>query len=168
MNVILRDADATYWADLFAWRNDVLTRASSLRSEVVPLTEHLKWLDATLADKTQRTFIAHDVEFNANIGVGRLRRQKSAPNSSMARIELLMTVAPGYRGRGHGLHLVQRLAAKAMEWEDGPLKLTAVVREENMRSLCAFGGFGFVVDRVVAAADDATKRVAHLSFIARK
>lgn len=96
--ISLRPARMSDAHQLLDWRNDSTTRGASHQQAPIPLSEHLKWLEGTLQNPDRSLYIA-EAESEA-VGTVRLDR-------SMGVTEISWTVAPGARGRGIGLGMVQ-------------------------------------------------------------
>lgn len=131
---VLRGADKADSADLLAWRNDPDTRASSRNTQLVDQPEHDSWLINALADANRRIWVAeHD---GAKVGT------VSATRLDEPRVELSVTVAREWRGRGAGRAMVTAATDKAAAiWPDA--RIQAVVRMQNAVSRLLFEGCGF-------------------------
>lgn len=118
---------------LWEWRNDPETRAASFATESVAWEQHLEWLDRRLADAGCRILI-FEVE-DEPAGQARLDLTEDEALISFA-------LAPAFRGRGLGSHLIELAADRGCE--DLPVRrVVGLVREENERSLRAFDRAGF-------------------------
>jgi RimJ/RimL family protein N-acetyltransferase len=139
----LRPATFDDWARLYAWRNDPATRASSTRSEQVPLADHLHWLQATLNDAAHvRLWVAYDQSIDAVVGTCRHNLRNDAHGSA---VELSLTVDPAHRGRGYATQMIGALLASIPhEWRgSGVERCLARVQQSNHASLRAFAEHGF-------------------------
>jgi len=117
--ITLRPATMADAAMLLAWRNDSETRESSHNTGEVALANHLRWLEAVLANRARTLWVAE----LAGKPVGTVR-----VDTDSAGHELSWTVAPEARGAGIG----KRMVAIAAERVPGPLR--AEVKEGNRAS----------------------------------
>ena len=105
---------------LLAWRNDPVTRALSLNTNIVGREEHIAWLAGSLSSKTRQLFIAEE----AGVPVGTVRADL-VDGCHM----LSWTVAPNARGHGIGKVMVRLLTQKI----SGPIR--AKVKACNVASM---------------------------------
>ena len=156
----LRPATLDDAKTLLDWRNDLETRAQSLRSDAVTPDEHALWLAAALVDPDLRLYVAEcegepvgtgRLDFLAlfKAGTERLERTPAA--------RLSITIAPARRGVGHGSTLVHALVAEAIALNRAVA--TALIKATNARSLSAFVGAGFVPDLVAYGVVHLTRRL---------
>lgn len=94
---------------MFEWRNDPLTCANSINTELVKWQDHLKWLSINLT----KIYIA---EFE-NIPIGAIRIDGN---------ELSWTIAPEARGKGYAQKMIR------LVFND---KKFARIKKSNMVSL---------------------------------
>ena len=116
---------------LFAWRNDVGTRANSFNPEPVGLSEHLHWLYERLQLPGYRGYILEDG--GVPVAVVWYTRAKGC-------WEVSVTVAPGQRGRGYGTAIL-RLADAELGYPAE--RRRALVFADNAASLVAFQNAGY-------------------------
>jgi len=96
----LRPARTNDAERLLQWRNDPDTRAASVHTAEVTPAEHDSWLARSLANPDRKVFIAE----RWGEPVGTVRGDRSP-----AGWELSWTVAPGSRGQGLGVRMLQLL-----------------------------------------------------------
>lgn len=112
---------------LHRWRNDPLTRATSVDGGEVAWETHLAWLEASLGSPTRTILIAE----SDGVAVGTVRID-AGPET-----ELSWTVAPEQRGKGHGTRMVA-LAAPAG-------RLIARIKRDNLASRHIAEAAGFTL-----------------------
>ena len=125
--MIVRDATAADAMDVWAWRQDLLTRSMSRTPEEVPLASHLAWFAEALADPA-RTLLIGEAE-GAKVGMVRFDHG--------AVTEVSINVNPALRSRGHG----HALLTEAMKRVAG--EVWAEIKEENLASQRLFERAGF-------------------------
>lgn len=94
----LRPATQDDSRTLYKWRNDWLTRANSINTEIVPWEGHTKWFAASLANPARQLMIA-EVD---GVAVGMVRIDDGE--------ELSWTVGPEFRGKGYAKEMVSAAA----------------------------------------------------------
>lgn len=129
MDLKLRSATMGDAERLFAWRNDEVTRLSSVNTDLVSWDEHVRWLEGSLANPERQLYV---VEENA-VPVGTVRADISTDG-----VELSWTVSPTARGRGIGRVMV----ALAAEHFSGR-RIVARVYQHNVASLKIVRSLGF-------------------------
>ena len=125
---------------LWRWRNDPQTRAASFSGGAVELAEHERWLQETLGRPDRRLYVAHAE--GRDVATARLDVQGADAVVSI-------TVAPEWRGRGIGTHVLRALVVEAFG-APGLRRLVARVKPDNAASRAAFARAGFTP----AAGDD--------------
>lgn len=98
----LRPATMDDAADLFAWRNDPVSRATSIHTELVEWADHLQWLGKTIASQKRRLLV---IESNG-VPAATARFDYDDPT------EFSVCIAPDYRGQGLSLPMM-KLAVSA-------------------------------------------------------
>lgn len=116
----MEDADR-----LFRWRNDPMTRASSVNRDPVAWDDHVAWLTASLANPLREILIAEE-----DAPIGTLRLDKDI------RTEVSITLAPAARGHGQAAPLIALATGTG-----GPY--VARIRPDNPASRKAFETAGF-------------------------
>ena len=116
---------------LLEWRNDELTRANSLNSDVVALKSHLKWLERSLSNLSVAIFIA-EVD---SVPVGTCRF-----NTVGDIYELSWTIAPQERGKGYGKQMV------AMAIGLVKCDIIAQIKPDNAASIAVAKANGFELE----------------------
>ena len=113
------------------WRNDPLTREMSFTTDIVARETHIPWLKAQLEIPTHHTYIAS--AYGEPVGVIRAYEWERD-------IELHVTVAPEYRGRGASTQMILWMVKHLSSV--GNLFI-ARIKEQNLRSTRAFIAAGF-------------------------
>lgn len=139
--VTLRPALSSDAITLWRWRNDAQTRAASFSGDPVELAEHERWLQETLGRADRHLYVAHAE--GRDVATARLDVQGTEAVVSL-------TVAPEWRGRGIGTHVLRALVAEAFG-APGLRRLVAHVKADNAPSRSAFVSAGFTL---VASGDD--------------
>src|SRR5437879_8578358 len=96
--MILRGANELDAERLFDWRNDPLTRANSLNTDLVTWADHTRWLSASLTRPDRDLLIAE----RDGQALGTVRIDYLADSR-----ELSWTVAPECRQQGIGKQMVR-------------------------------------------------------------
>lgn len=117
----------------FRLANDPQVRASSFCTRPIALKEHSQWFQARLADVGCRLFVA---ENQRSEPLGQVRLDDKGDHSIVS-----ISLVRDYRGLGLGSGLL-RLAAERSQAEFG-VPAHALIRPDNLRSLCAFAKAGF-------------------------
>jgi RimJ/RimL family protein N-acetyltransferase len=131
-------AQAEDSADLFAWRNDALTRAMSLDPEPIAREAHEHWLTQTLQDPSRTLYVAYRGQ--ARVGMCRFDRTE-ANGSALVSINL----NPAFRGQKLARPLLQQAMDLFCQTHAGPLEAT--VRRDNPASVQVFTQCGFELRR---------------------
>jgi GNAT superfamily N-acetyltransferase len=126
-------ADAAW---LLRLRNDPATIAASRGQRAVEGWEHTVWLKGCLQDNARALMVV--VRRGRRVGIYRLDGLGSAE------VELSLTVAPEWRGRGFARLIVALAMRHARQHGYAGSTVRALVRAENAPSLIAFLHNGFV------------------------
>lgn len=124
-------------SELWQWRNDALTRASSKSSDMVPWPAYRAWLGGTLDRADRHLLILSDDAGD----VGTVRWDQESGGECEASI----TVAPERRGQALAasmLHTAERHLASTTEVS----AFRAVVHADNVASRRLFVGAGYVAE----------------------
>lgn len=118
------------------WRmsNDPKTRAASFSSQPIPWDRHVQWFYGKMMDKDCFLFIAKDIEDNY-IGMARFDVLED-------KAVISINIVDSMRGKGYGRLLVQ-MAVKEVFRISPVRSVHAFVKQDNVRSMGAFGGAGF-------------------------
>lgn len=131
LHITLREAKEEDSELLFNWRNDPVTRASSITTGEVKWEDHETWFKSALVDPKFRIFIA---ELSGTpVGTVRAEDKRGAT-------ELSWTISPGHRGKGIGRAMVK----KAVDFVKGVI--SAKIRNENVSSIKIAVYSGFVLE----------------------
>ena len=123
----IRNATEADAEDVWAWRQDAVTRAMSRSPGETPLAAHRAWFAAALSDPG-RTILIGEL---GGVKAGMVRFDRGAVT------EISINVNPACRSRGYG----QMLLSLALEREDG--EVWAEIRVENVASQRLFERVGF-------------------------
>ncbi len=139
--ITVRRASEQDSQDLFAWRNDPVTRAASLSVAPVGWPEHSLWLAASLANDSRRLFIAMlSEERTVPVKIGMCRFDITADGLSA---EVGINLNPGYRGRGLSERVLTAAIVEFRRGDGSGLTLTATIRSSNHASITLFERVGF-------------------------
>ncbi|WP_292794846.1 GNAT family N-acetyltransferase [Microbacterium sp. UBA6633] len=127
---------------LLEWRNDPVTRASSLSTAPVDEESHRRWLDRAITDPDRCLYIGE--QDGEPIGTVRLDGQGGVA-------EISITVAPAHRGRGLSLPLLLSGIEEYRRMAGSGVRIIARIRAENAISRALFASAGF---REESIADD--------------
>jgi RimJ/RimL family protein N-acetyltransferase len=119
---------------LLGWRNDPVTRASSIRGEAIERDDHLRWLEGSLASATRDLRIA--IEDGVPVGTVRIDRHDDGSR------ELSWTVAPEARARGLGTRMVATITAEIGE----PLVARIFAQNVASRRIAEQAGFALAAE----------------------
>ncbi len=143
--IIARRATEQDSEDLFAWRNDPVTRAASVSIDPVSWAEHSDWFAASLANRSRWLFIVMASEDGgadgaapAKIGMCRFDVQ---PDGASA--EVSINLNPDYRGRGLAGEVLRMAIQEFRRGVSPELALTATIRSSNQASVSIFERAGF-------------------------
>lgn len=135
----LRPATEADSALLLSLRNDPLTRANSLNTELIHETTHAKWLAATLRDLSTRLYIFE--RDGVAVGMGRLTR------GPQAHVDVSLALLPEVRGHGYATIVIEMLLKVATGWT--VTTAHAICRADNIPSLRAFLSQGFSLEQSI-------------------
>jgi ribosomal protein S18 acetylase RimI-like enzyme len=131
---------------LWEWRNDPGTRAGSRNTDMVPWSQHLAWLEASLT-RTDRLLLVVDDEVSP---VGAVRWDLESESESEGEWEASITVAPDRRGQSLARPLLRAgevaLAELAGSSRTDVTAYLAVVHVDNVPSLRLFESTGYLPD----------------------
>lgn len=133
-HVTLRRAAASDMETVWRWNNAPDVRAVSLGTASIPLDEHRRWYERTLADPESFVWIVEHAGEGA--GVVRIHPSDAGPAISIA-------LDAARRGRGLGTAAIV-LACRAYAEATGRGVVGARIRSDNVASVRAFERAGFV------------------------
>jgi L-amino acid N-acyltransferase YncA len=139
--IILRRAEQKDWAKLLSWKNDPAALAGSLSTGEVGVEAHLKWFKDTLGRDSVRLYVARN-EHSEEVGTARVDKVNATT------VEVSLTVAPSYRGRGYAEQILSALEATVRAEFGGKATIRAAVKETNYASLRAFAACDYDVRKV--------------------
>lgn len=131
----LRPAVAADSPSLWRWRNDPETRRASFNQTEIPLEDHSRWFEKSLARHDCRIYIVQ--ADGADAGMVRLDLSGEEATVNIA-------VAPEWRGRGVGTEALRAIRREAFG-RLGLRRLIAQVKGDNPASRAAFERAGFLV-----------------------
>jgi L-amino acid N-acyltransferase YncA len=131
----IRPADAGDSRTLFDWRNDPVTRASSVSTDEVAWSDHETWIANTLGSHDHAIYVAE--LSGVPIGVVRF-------DSGPDRTDVSINLSPLFRGRGLGPEVLAAAIAEYDATTTTPMPLSATIRTENNASIRLFSTLGFV------------------------
>ena len=130
---------------LWEWRNDPGTRAGSRNTDMVPWSQHLAWLEASLT-RTDRLLLVVDDDEVSPVGAVRWDLE----SESEGEWEASITVAPDRRGQSLARPLLRAgevaLAELAGSSRTDVTAYLAVVHVDNVPSLRLFESTGYLPD----------------------
>jgi len=135
MPIKLRKAGIDDCRDLFAWRNDPVTRQVSFNSGELKYEDHEKWFKKYLQDPDRSMFIA-EAEDNEKLGMVRFDRIKDDS------WEISINLSPAHRGKGLGSLIISKSCELFAESHSNK-KLVARTKASNIASIKAFEKAGF-------------------------
>lgn len=125
----MRDSD-----ELFAWRNDPVTRAAFRSTEPVPRENHERWMQFNV----QNGYPQHRVLI-AECDYGKIAVVRfDAVKSDDMTFEISITVAPKWRGRGFAVGILDQACGVMSEYA-----LKAAIKTHNEASRHIFERCGF-------------------------
>lgn len=137
-NATFGDADL-----LFSWRNHQSVRSFSLQSELIPIDEHLKWLEARLKRVEKEPFYAFEYE-NEVIGICRL----DLTLKTEEKYELSILVNPNQHSKGVGTRILE-MSCTSFFTLLPIVSIVARVKKDNFVSRKLFENAGFSLQGVV-------------------
>ena len=120
---------------LWEWANDPVTRAQSFTTANIPWEEHQQWFEKALVDPATLFYLAINAD---NQPIGQIRYQLEDAEAVVS-----VSVAPEYRGRGYGFHLIH-LGTQELWGTTAVNCIHAYIKPENDASLRAFSKAGFI------------------------
>ncbi len=132
----LRSANEDDCMLLWRWANDPDVRAAAFQPEPIPWEDHVEWFRKKRSDPASRTYIVEDPD---GCPVGQVRCDIQADGSA----EVDLSVARDRRGRGYGAAAL-RLACERFHRDTHVTQMVAYIKPQNLSSLRAFEGAGFV------------------------
>lgn len=130
--IIIKAATPDDCGDLFAWRNDLLTRQVSKNSGPVDWETHVAWFAAALASPDRSIYIG----YSESKKIGSIRFDRTHDSRDALLVSIM--IAPAERGRGYGKALLRSGIATL---PDATLK--AEIATENLASQRIFKACGF-------------------------
>lgn len=132
--ITVRDVTPGDSSTLLEWRNDPVTRASSLSTAPVAAESHRRWLARTISDPNRCLYIGE--QDGEPIGTIRFDRQGDVAETSI-------TVAPTHRRRGLSLPLLLSGMEEYRRKAGDGVRIIARIRVENAISRALFASAGF-------------------------
>jgi UDP-2,4-diacetamido-2,4,6-trideoxy-beta-L-altropyranose hydrolase len=148
--IVLRRARPDDRELLFRWANDPATRAASFSSASIGWEEHVRWLEAKLADPGCALFVATT---GGGEPLGTVRFEGEATSAVIS-----TTIDAAWRSRGYGAALI-RAACRAYFASLPADDVHAYVKADNEGSRLAFLAAGFDEDVVCEKAGFPARRL---------
>ncbi len=121
---------------MYEWRNAPATREASLDSRTIAWDDHLRWLEASVANSARHLLIAS--VGGVDVGVLRFDRDE------IARYTVSLYLDPRFQGLGLGGAMLLEGERYLARREPGAVsEYLAVVRPENRASVRLFEGCGY-------------------------
>ena len=136
MDYCLRRANKEDTNFLYELRNDELTRAMSINSDLVQYEDHIAWLEKTLGSAEVNLYILKRTDIDQRCGMGRVEHEDS--NTLL----LSWAIAPKFRGRGLASLIIKELIALR------EAKYCAYIKPDNLPSIKAAEKVGFVFKEI--------------------
>lgn len=128
---------------LLSWRNHQSVRGFSLQSELIPIDEHLKWLEGRLKRVEKEPFYVFEYE-NEVIGMCRL----DLAFKTEEKYELSILVNPNQHSKGLGTKILEMSCTSFFTLL--PIdSIVARVKKDNFVSIKLFENAGFSLQGVV-------------------
>jgi RimJ/RimL family protein N-acetyltransferase len=134
--MMIRRANLTDALDVFAWRNDPVTRQMFVNGDEVSLADHLAWYNAVIESKGNILYIG--IIGQVKIGVCRFDYDSKRKSS-----EVSINLNPSVRGKGLSFELLSECMNNYCQ--SNKLILTAKIKTYNEASLSIFIKKGFEV-----------------------
>jgi RimJ/RimL family protein N-acetyltransferase len=132
-----RIADSSDSKNIYAWRNDDLTREMSITTDHVDWTGHSKWLASSLSDPNRFLLICESQVSNESVAMVRFDIED---NEAIVSINL----SPQMRGRGLANPCLNSAIFKFSNTFPEVVTLNAEIRLVNIPSQRAFESVGFL------------------------
>lgn len=141
----LRPAHLADAQRLLEWRNDAATRAASFAGDLIEPETHRRWFAERLSS-SQCVFLIAEVEGQA---IGQVRFEMEAQAATIS-----LSLAPDWRRRGWGATLIRAACCHVFS-RCNLERIRALVKPENLSSICAFKRAGFIQAKERSLPDDA-------------
>lgn len=133
--VSLQEAEEKDCEMLFVWVNDPVVRRNAFQSAHIPFERHREWFRKVLEDNTVRQYIL----YHRQIPVGQIRLNIE---NGVGFIDY--SIAPEMRGFGFGGLALKLIKDKTKIEITDVTKLVGQVKYENIASIKAFEGCGYM------------------------
>lgn len=138
--VHIREADDSDSAEVFEWRNDMLSRAMSRDSEAVSWQQHVRWFDCVLAEQSKLLLICEHSTPTSPQKIGVVRFDL---DSRRVQAEISINLAPNMRGKGFAKACLQNAIQHFLSVFPDCRTILADIKTENESSKKSFLGVGF-------------------------
>lgn len=132
----IRPATIDHAEMLFRWRNHPSTRKASLDTAELAYTQHLAWLERSLAAKTDRFLF---VAMLGTLAVGSIRFDRI----SELVFEVSLYLDPDLHGLGLGQEMLIAGETQMLAVQQQPFRIDATVLPENVTSASMFSRCGY-------------------------
>ena len=134
--LIIKDADIDDLLDIFAWRNDPISRKMSISNEKLILEDHKKWFESSLINPSIKIYIG--IMKGEKIGICRFD-----VDQKIASADVSINLNPNMRGKNLSYSLLSD-SIKAYK-KTKQIKLMATIKKENKASLRIFQECSFSI-----------------------
>ena len=134
-------ATESHSKDIWAWRNDPLTRNSSRNTDIVPWESHKKWFRNFIVTRPLQMYICID-DNGHNLCMVRFDKLLDDVNST--EYEISVNLNPEYRGKRLSTTLVDLAISHFVKQKDGQVSgITAEIKPSNVASIKCFSRANF-------------------------
>ncbi len=119
----------------FNWANDPIVREQSYNSNLIDFTDHDKWFNSKLKDKSCVMLIFQNGE---NLNIGQIRIQIENNNEALIGV----SISAEHRGKGYAREMLEIATDHFLNSNQG-FKINAFIKKKNLDSKYAFEKAGF-------------------------
>lgn len=150
-------ASESHSKDIWAWRNDPLTRSNSRNTELVPWESHKKWFSNYLVTRRSQMYICID---DSGHKLCMVRFDKLVDNDKNCEYEISINLNPKYRGQRLSSTLVDLAICHFVKQKDGQVTgILAEIKPSNIASIKCFGRASFEQLRSEVNSEEDNKKV---------
>jgi len=132
--MLIRNADNNDVMDIYKWRNDPLSLSMSENSSIISIVDHKIWFKNILIDPSKKIYIG--IVDENKIGVTKFEIDEYENKAKVS-----INLNPSMRGKKFSFDLLSKSVAIYLKQQE--IKLTAIVKNENLASLKIFKKCGF-------------------------
>lgn len=141
-SISIRLADSGDSKDIFAWRNDELTRQMSHTMDKIEWEEHAKWFVSSLSNPNRFLLLCYVAKGGEKIGVVRFDLESDAAVISI-------NLAPLMRGNGLATLCLEAALTYLREKNPSIKRVKAEIKMLNTASRRSFERVGFALEREI-------------------